>query len=94
MNWTKVSLIAGSIAAVGASLSVSWYAWAWGVNYVVADRIQAVKTEVMLVGGRVDLNTYDTLLRRLKAEGRLSPRDLRAFCQAAARLQIKHRLCR
>jgi len=97
---TTVAII-GVVTGILTILGAGYYAWAWGVNYVVDDRISALNAVVVenrtLIAGNSDrlaLITYDRLLRKLRVEGRLSPRDLRAFCLAAARLQIRHPACR
>jgi len=99
--WAKITMIGGALLTLGALLSGGWYGWAWGVNYVMSDKISALNAVVVenrtLISSNADrlaLITYDRLLRKLQAQGRLDPRDLRAFCQAAARLQIRHPACR
>jgi|TARA_Y100000310_G_scaffold321717_1_gene379742 hypothetical protein len=55
---------------------------AWTTDRIsLEDRI-STNTDYRLV------QTYDKLLRRVKAQGKLSIRDQRAFCNAARRLGI------
>jgi len=62
------------------------------------DSVEAVVTEnrtlIASNADRLALITYDRLLRKMRSQGRLSPRDLRAFCISASRLKIRHPACR
>jgi len=94
MNWAKISTVIGVLLGIGAVAAGGWAGWAWAVNYTVSDRFAALDAQVASNSDRLALITFDRLLRKLRVEGSLSPRDLRAFCQSAARLQIRHQLCR
>lgn len=97
MSWGKASLIAGTVVAalsIGATV---------GFEKPWASKDQVDNLNSLVVGNRtlisanqaqLDLITYDRLVRKLRQEGRLEPRDLRAFCQAAERLKIRHPVCR
>ena len=78
-SWHKAALVAVAIMGAG-----------WGAHA----EINHWTTQIAANSERIAIITYDRLLRKLHAEGRLGPRDLRAFCEAASRLRIGHPLCR
>lgn len=71
-NWAAILLIA-AIAGAGGTAYRQWDA--------LAAEVAANTTERLL-------QTYDRLLRKLRAEGGLGPRDAAKFCSAARRLGI------
>ena len=83
--WKRLEAWQQAAIIVIALLGAGWSAYA---------TVNPVLEQIAANTSRLDLITYDRLLRKMQAQGRLSPRDLRAFCGAAWRLRIKHRACR
>ncbi len=95
LSWL-IGVPASIAAVIGVGASVG-FEKPWADSAAIAALNAVVVENRTLIAGnseRLALLTYDRLIRRLQAEGRLSPRDLRAFCLAAARLQIRHPACR
>jgi len=97
----KVYPIALLLIALATVAGGGWAGWAWAVNATVGERFDALNAVVVenrvLIASNADrlaLITYDRLLRKLRSQGQLSPRDLRAFCISASRLKIRHPACR
>lgn len=106
MNYPVILSVIGAIG-VPTLVGGGWWGIETVVNAVVEKKFAELedtddghnrlilrnREEIKTVGKRQDINTYDNLLRKLTAQGRLSGRDLAAFCAAAKRLGIGHAAC-
>jgi len=77
-TWHKAAAIIVAVMVIG-----------WGAHAKYSE----VTTQVSLNTKNIAIVTYDSLKRKLEAEGKLGPRDLAAYCIAANQIGVKPDVC-